>query len=607
MKKILIGLAILVIISSFSCAKKIKSPTSEIGSIDFPPTPQNVVTAVGNGKVILAWSVSDSSAVSGFRIFRTDSLKTEFVLIDSTSLFTYTDQNLKNGQRYYYKISSYDQRHFEGYKSNEVFATPGVYGIAIEGNKKVTNSRNITLSLVAPPNTLYMTIASDSLFSNSPWEVFSSRKVWNLDPPDGIKKIFAKFQDEDGNITTESYFTSIVLDTQAKIDSVAENTNGAIKKPGENIHFRLYTEEINGEAKVDLGTITGIKLYDNGSSGDAVAGDGIYELDYVIPEGTQMDNAIVTGHFRDEAGNDASVKTTPGRVTIAVEPIAVMLFEPSNATPTTLSLYWTQNQENNFFCYRIYRAEESWTDSTLIATVVNKLSVSLVDTGLTPQTKYYYKVFVFNTAGFFSGSNLVFASTIVFPEPDSVNLFPPYNITSSSMSLSWTQSQASYFSAYRVFRARTSAVNQDSTLVATITSPSGLTCIDSNLSANTTYYYTIYVYNTEGTFKKGNVVSGRTLTVQPLHSIKLLISPVDKERIRLSWTESQTSDFDHYRIYRSDKPDVSNQDLMVALIQEKETTTFIDTKLPQGKVYYYKIYEYKKEGDFSSSNTAKVF
>ncbi len=145
--------------------------------------------------------------------------------------------------------------------------------------------------MVAPVTTTYMLIGNDSLFSNSSWESFVLSRTWILEPGDGSKTVYVKFKDQDGNESFSFYQDEIILDTQARISSLTEDTQGQPKSPGETIHFRMVGGETNGEASVDLGTITGIKLFDDGTNGDQTAQDGVYEMDYLIPLNTEMEDA----------------------------------------------------------------------------------------------------------------------------------------------------------------------------------------------------------------------------------------------------------------------------------------------------------------------------
>ncbi|HEX9916485.1 MAG TPA: fibronectin type III domain-containing protein, partial [candidate division Zixibacteria bacterium] len=297
--KTTIILALLISMCLLGCSRKIKNPVSDYGEMEAPPTPQSVIVLVGDSKVELNWEVSDSSKVERFKIYRSDTSSITPFLIDSCFGFSYVSRGLKNGKEYFYQVSAVDSNGFEGYRSETVSATPNLFSVVINNGQKVTSSRDVTLSLAAPSGTSYMMVSDDSLFSGASWERYSLSKSWKLEPGDGEKWVYVKFKDADGNVCIDFFQSSIILDTQAHIISVSENTGEQIKTTGQTIHFRLNSGEANGQARVDLGSISNIILYNNGQFGDTVANDSIYELDYVIPPGVEMENATVTGHFTD--------------------------------------------------------------------------------------------------------------------------------------------------------------------------------------------------------------------------------------------------------------------------------------------------------------------
>jgi fibronectin type 3 domain-containing protein len=481
------------------CERKIKSPTSPNENFFVPPTPKEVVLKVGDQSIDISWKVDDTSGIGGYRIYRADSSRIAPTLYDSSTTKEYTDRSVKNGQEYYYQISSLDKKGFEGYKSRIVSARSNLYGIIINDNRRLTNSLNVALKMVAPVTTTYMLIGNDSLFSNSSWESFLSSRTWVLEPGDGEKIVYVKFKDQDGNESFSFYQDEINLDTQARISSLTEDTQGQPKSPGETIHFRMVCVETNGEASVDLGSITGIKLFDDGNNGDQAAQDGVYELDYLIPLNTEMEDALVIGHFKDEAGNQAPSFTAPGKVTIQSPPSAVVLFPPSAATQSALTLYWTQNQDNDFYSYRIYRGKTSSVnnDSLLVNTILSRTSTSYTDTGLSSNTTYYYKVYVYDRSGLFSGSNVESGTTLENKPPAKVTVSVS-SVDSTSLRVSWSQNRDFDFNFYQVFRVDTAGGNTDTNRIATINQQSTTSHTDSNLKVGAKYCYYILVHDLEG-------------------------------------------------------------------------------------------------------------
>ncbi len=99
-------------------------------------------------------------------------------------------------------------------------------------------------------------------------------------------------------------------------------------------------------------------------------------------------------------------------------PKSVENLTTSNITSSSIALNWTRSsdfdfQNPDFDSYKIFRSTTAGvnTSNTLIATITGSTTTSFVDSGLTPTTAFFYKVFVFDRAGLSSGSNEVSATT----------------------------------------------------------------------------------------------------------------------------------------------------------------------------------------------------
>ena len=494
--KIILLVSLLIWMSSIYCSRKIQNPTNDYGEIEAPPTPQKISLSVGDGRIDLAWEVSDSSNIKGFKIYRSDtsSISPSFFDSSSADTFSYSDGGLKNGKEYFYQISSVDTTGFEGYKSEKVSAKPNLFAVIINNGQGLT--------LVAPSGTSYMMLCNDSLFAGSSWERYSVSKNWELEANDGEKWVYVRFKDADGNVCIDFYGSWIILDTQAHIDSLFENTNRQVKTAGEIIRFTLYSKEINGQAKVDLGNISNIILYDDNN-------DSIYELDYVIPPDVEMEEATVKGHFTDEAGNLAPVVTALGKVTIRIPPEAVTLFEPSGQTQSSLTLYWSQSTAGDFYYYQLYRAKTSSVDtnSTLITTIVNKSTTNYTDTDLEDTTTYYYIVYVYDKTRLPAGSNIVSGMTLKNQPPTPVVLSITSINNDSAVVLSWSENGDDDFESYRVYKSDGAAM-ADSNVVKIINQQSTTTFTDEDIQPDSTYYYKVFVYDKGGLPASSNQVSG---------------------------------------------------------------------------------------------------
>ena len=352
----------------------------------------------------------------------------------------------------------------------------------------------------------------------------------------------------------------------------------------------------------------GIRLYDDGTHGDIIADDGIYTLDYIIPSNIDIEKARVIGHFQDQLGNMAEPISTEGKIIIHSPPSGVKLFKPELIGSSYNSLYlsWSANSDTDFFNYKIFRADSANVDSSsyLINVISDQVVTTMVDSNLQENTTYYYCLYVFDTQGLSTGSNIVQGRTRMKLPPAPVNLLYPVVNNEHSISLSWTQSNDKDFVSYRLFRSKNTFVDNQGIPIFVSVNRDETYYQDNELQSSTTYFYRLYVYNTIGRFTGSNIVSTTTFTnTQPTPVILAEPSANAPNSLRLTWSRNKDSDFDSYRIYRSKTENVDPTFAPIEVISNQAITSYNDLGLESGTLYYYRIYVFDNEDLFSGSNT----
>ena len=107
-------------------------------------------------------------------------------------------------------------------------------------------------------------------------------------------------------------------------------------------------------------------------------------------------------------------------------------------------------------------------------------------------------------------TNPMVISVNLYPKP--VVLNPPTEITENSMKLSWTESTDADFKNYTIYQSNTAG--SLGTPIYAITTKSTTSYTVTGLTANTTYYFIIRVYDTGGLYADSNQVSAKTLETQ---------------------------------------------------------------------------------------------
>jgi len=153
----------------------------------------------------------------------------------------------------------------------------------------------------------------------------------------------------------------------------------------------------------------------------------------------------------------------------------------TGTTDSTVTLNWSASTDNTATTgYRIFR------DGTGIAT---SATTSYIDSGLTANTQYQYTVSAYDAAANESSqSSAVNATTLTVTDTDAPSTpsgLSASAVTSTSITLSWSAStDNTATTGYRIFR--------DSVEITTTATTS---YIDSGLTANTQYQYTVSAYD----------------------------------------------------------------------------------------------------------------
>lgn len=498
-----------------------KDPANPGTNSVVPARPSGLAAVVSDRLVAMTWGVSDTTGIGEYIVYRWEVQvggDEEYEEIATVEEQEYDDAQVRNGIEYSYKVSAVNRHGLEGPMSYPMPATPRIFSVAINGGQEKTNNRSVSVTMSAPGNTELMMLSNAPDMAGAQWQPYQGTVSWQLTNGDGDKTVYARFRDSEDN---ESLIVSddIELDQTAVITSVTEDTGGEIMQVGETIHFTLDAGETDGYATVDIGTIAlDIELFDDGTGGDDDADDGVYERDFVIETGSEIVGAVVIGRFEDEVGNDAEPLQALGTVTIQEPPDAVVMNTPVPLSERALSLSWSRSNEYDFDRYRLYRSEtpgvETAPDRELIADITSQSQTTYGDYGLEESSTYYYAVYVVDEIGLEAMSNEVAGTTLSNDPPQAVVLYEPWAPDSTSIMLSWTQSDAEDFAAYELFGWEEDPPNPpavgDKRLIARITSADETFYTHESLLDTLVYWYQVAVVDSFGARTESNTVSGRT-------------------------------------------------------------------------------------------------
>jgi uncharacterized protein len=279
--------------------------------------------------------------------------------------------------------------------------------------------------------------------------------------------------------------------------------------------------------------------------------------------------------------NDASAVTASGGIPAAPSNLAAVA-----VSGTAINLYWSDNS-NNETGFRIER-RISGAYSQVATVGVNVTTYA--DSGLTPGTKYEYRVMAYNNEGDSSYSNVAEATThVVVPAaPSDLTVTA---VTANSISLSWYDNSNNETG----FKIERRTANTNYTQVATV-GANVTTYTNTGLSNNTTYYYRVKAYNNSGDSVYTNIVNATTTNL-PAAPTNLVVTSVTTNRINLAWTDNATNE-SGFKIERKTAGGSYSQIATVGA----NVTSYSSTSLSNNTTYYYRVRAYNSYGNSGYSD-----
>lgn len=415
----ILGLAALALsLLSPGCGKK--HDDAGLGPIDpssVPPVPSNLTLQLGSGRVTLNWAIPGGTRADEFRVYRARGSENAILVARvGGSERSYLDAQVVDDVLYTYSITAV-RDNLEGSPSVAVDATPSAFGLLLEGGVPVTGgnailpgSRRISVDLRAPDTTTRYQVSEDSTFAGVEEKAFvrlNPATTIALSPGDGMKTVYARFFGGTNEIS-ETVQAQIRLDTKAIILATTEDSNGQVLRVGDVLHLTLRADAPGGTATASFGEITGLPLFDDGSEGDTVPSDGIFEADFRVPAGLDLVQGVVTGRLIDDVGNVAAPTASATTVTIA-DPPTQPRFRRSFVVVlgSTVTLGWTECLSSDLDLYRLYRSapndtDEITEDDLVVVEVPRGGTREYTDGDLVPGATYKWGVAAVDVSGFVS-------------------------------------------------------------------------------------------------------------------------------------------------------------------------------------------------------------
>lgn len=219
--------------------------------------------------------------------------------------------------------------------------------------------------------------------------------------------------------------------------------------------------------------------------------------------------------------------------------------------------------------------------------------VEYTDAGLEPNTKYYYRVCAYNSAGNSPYSNETSATTFDVLPATPTNLILSV-VSGSQINLRWSDNSNNELGFIIEKKVGNGSWSDADTTGANTTEYS-----DTGLQPNTEYYYRMSAYNLIGESPYSNEANARTSDPPPLAPTNLIAVASGSSRVNLSWSDNSSNETG-FKIDR-----MVNQTSFVDIgTVNRNITSFADGGRIDGTKYTYRVAAVNSSGSSGYSNEA---
>jgi len=303
-------------------------------------------------------------------------------------------------------------------------------------------------------------------------------------------------------------------------------------------------------------------------------------------------------YYRVKAVNkagDSEYSNTADATTLATKPGTPKNLSAAAVSSTLISLNW-EDTSNNETGFEIESSPDGQVFTKIGDTVAN--ATSFENTGLKPNTTYYYRIRAVNSAGQSPYSNTADATTKKSPvtPPSAPTGLAASAVSSSQINLKWTDASDNETG----FEIERSLDGKTFTKLTDVAANSG-SYENTGLQPETKYYYRIRAINSAGPSAYSNTVDATTLkaaVTSPTAPTGLSASAVSSSQINLKWTDASDNETG-FEIDRS----LDGKTFTKITDAAANSGSYENTSLQPETKYYYRIRAINSAGPSAYSNT----
>lgn len=343
--------------------------------------------------------------------------------------------------------------------------------VKINNDEAYSTSTSITLSL-GNSDAAFIEIVENGTTSTK--EAYSSTENFTLSSGDGVKTVTINFYDANDN-PLPSISDTIILDTTLNV--LGFDLIGAATK-GDIVTLVLNLGEIGAQVIASIPTlIENLFLLDNGTGGDTVANDGIYERDFLITSPEEL-NVTATAIITDIAGNTLESNSTNNLV-LSTAPAIQNLVITSNILAATMDISFTTDETTTSKVHYGNTSDNLSTTVVVSSSLSNNHSITL--SSLTVNALTYFQIEVKDAA--LNTTTLNSQSKLAPPAPATLNA----QAGDAEVGIVWSKVTTVGVIGYNIYRSsNTSAFIKINTTVIT-----DIYFLDATVANDTEYSYKI--------------------------------------------------------------------------------------------------------------------
>ena len=548
-----------------------------------PPAPTGL-TAVATSSVTvdLAWTENGTDE-TGFRVFRsTDNVTfSQIAVINQPDTGVFTDPAAPQDTKLWYRVTTMNSG----------------------GDSAASNT--VTVTTVRAPTNLNVT-AQPGQKAKLEWVDNSTKETgFRIErSTDGISytqiaqvntQNLQTFTDQ-GLVADTNYFYRVRAFNATGNSSYSnvDSTGSQPANPSDLTAIATSSSTVDLNWTDNATTETGFRIF---RSEDGVTFTQVGAIN--TPDATSFTDTSAVGdktyRYVVRANNDSGLSGASNQA-IAETVLAPTALNAAPLSTTDILLTWNDNstRENG---YAIERSIDGAGFIEIKRTGENIKNFK--DTGLTPETKYEYRV-----RGFRGTSNSSYSNT------DDARTAPaaPTDLTlavvgPNQINLFWTKNSANE-DGFRVQRVTGTDFNSGTNLQEFVL-PNGATTFEATgLTPNTNYAFRVQAFNESGGSAFSNVATAKTLPLPPAAPTNLAAQVLSQSEIKLTWKDNSTTET-NFEIERSSDGGLT---FNVIAAPAANATTFTDSGLPSDSEFIYRVRAVNGGGnsDFSNEVTART-